>query len=71
MRKLIFSLAAAVLAVSVASTSSVTAAPANGAAIAKAVSADPLVEKSSPVRWTIYRSSAYRPGRCNDSPAHC
>jgi hypothetical protein len=71
MRKLMFLLVAVALAVSVASTSSVTAAPANGAVIAKAVSADPLVEKASPVRWAGYRGSAYRPGRCNDSPAHC
>jgi hypothetical protein len=51
MQKLMFLLVATAQAISVASTSSVTAAPANGVVIAKAVSADPLVEKAYPVRW--------------------
>jgi hypothetical protein len=64
-------LVTAALVASAASHGSASAAPMDGAAIAKAASADSLVEKVYPVRWASYRSSAYRPGRCNDSPAHC
>ncbi len=72
MRKSLFVVLGAVaLVASAGLLGSVSAAPWAGTAIAKAASADQLIQKAYWHGWWRYRGPGKRRGQCLNSPAHC